>query len=71
MDHLIHLPHLHTLRIHGSPTTYPTSSLPLVFPPLKELALGEGAGCGWFSLDDLKKTLEDPRFQQLQLRSRV
>ena len=50
MDHLIHLSRLHTLRIHGSPPTYPTSSLPLVFPPLKELTLGEGAACGWFLL---------------------
>ena len=50
MVHLIRLPHLHTLRIHGPPPTYPTSSVPLAFPPLKELTLGEGAACGWFSL---------------------
>ena len=50
LDHLIHLPYLHTWRIHGPPPTYPTSSLPLVFPPLRELTLGEGAGCGWFTL---------------------
>jgi len=50
MDHLIHFPHLHTWRIHGPPPTYPTSSLPLVFPPLKELTLGKDAACGWFSL---------------------
>jgi len=47
MDHLIHLSHLHTWRIHGPPPTYPTSSLPLVFPPLRKLTLGEGAACGW------------------------
>ena len=50
LDHLIHLPHLHTWRIHGPPPTYPTSSLPLVFPPLRELSLWEGAACGWFPL---------------------
>ena len=50
MDHLIHLPHLRTWRIHGPPPTYSTSSLPLVFPPLRELTLGEGAACGWFLL---------------------
>jgi len=43
LDHLIHLPRLRTWRIHGPPPSYPTSSLPLVFPPLKELTLGEGA----------------------------
>ena len=50
LNHLIHLPHLHTWRIHGPPPTYPTSSLPLVFPPLRELTLGEGAVRGWFPL---------------------
>ena len=50
LHHLIHLPHLRTWRIHGPPPTYPTSSLPLVFPPLRELTLGEGAACGWFPL---------------------
>jgi len=50
LDHLIHLPRLRTWRIHGPPPTYPASSLPLVFPPLRELSLGEGAACGWFSL---------------------
>ena len=50
LDHLIHLPHFHTWRIHGPPPTYPTSSLPLVFPPLKELTLGKGAACGWLPL---------------------
>jgi len=50
LDHLIHLPHLHTWRIHGPPPTYPTSSLPLVFPPLRKLTLGEGAACGWLPL---------------------
>jgi len=50
LGHLIHLPHLHTWRIRGPPPTYPTSSLPLVFPPLRELILGKGAACGWFPL---------------------
>jgi len=50
MDHLIQLPHLHTWRIHGPPPPYPTSSLPLVFPPLRELTLGKGAACGWLLL---------------------
>jgi len=50
MDHLIHLPHLHTWRIHGPPPTYPTSSLPLVFPPLRELTLVKNAARGWLPL---------------------
>jgi len=50
LDHLIHLPHLHTWHIHGPPPTYSPSSLPLVFPPLRELTLGEGAACGWLPL---------------------
>jgi len=50
LHHLIHLPHLHTWRIHGPPPTYSASSLPLVFPPLRELTLGKGATCGWFPL---------------------
>ena len=50
LDHLIHLPHLHTWRVHGPPPTYPASSLPLVFPPLRELTLGEGAAYRWFPL---------------------
>ena len=49
-DHLIHLPHLRTWRIDGPPPTYPTSSLPLVFPPLKELTLGDDAARGWLPL---------------------
>ena len=50
LDHLIHLPRLRTWHIHGPPPTYPTSSLPLVFPPLRELTLWKGAACGWFPL---------------------
>jgi len=50
LHHLIHLPHLHTWRIHGPPPTYPASSLPLVFPPLRELTLGKGAARGWLPL---------------------
>jgi len=50
LDHLIHLPHLHTWHIYGPPPTYPTSSLPLVFPPLRKLSFWKGATCEWFSL---------------------
>jgi len=50
LDHLIHLPYLRTWRIHGPPPIYPTSSLPLVFPPLRELTLAEGATRGWLPL---------------------
>jgi hypothetical protein len=50
INRLIQLPHLHILRIEGPPPSYPSSSLPLVFPPLTELTLGEGAACGWLSL---------------------
>jgi len=50
LDHLIHLPHLHTWDIHGPPPTYSASSLPLVFPPLRELSFWKGAACGWFPL---------------------
>ena len=50
LNHLIHLPHLRTWRIHGPPPTYSASSLPLVFPPLKELSFWKGATCGWFPL---------------------
>ena len=50
LHHLIHLPHLHTWRIHGPPPTYPTSSLPLVFPPLRQLTLGDDAARGWLPL---------------------
>jgi len=50
LDHLIQLPHLRTWRIHGPPPTYPASSLPPVFPPLREFTLGKGAACGWLPL---------------------
>ena len=50
LEHLIQLPHLRTWRIHGPPPTYPTSYLPLGFPPLRELTLGEGAVHGWLQL---------------------
>ena len=50
LDHLIQLPHLHTWCIYGPPPTYPASSLPLVFPPLRELTLGGGATRGWLPL---------------------
>ena len=50
LNHLIHLPHLRTWRIHGPPPTHSASSLPLVFPPLRELTLDEGAARGWFPL---------------------
>ena len=50
LDHLTQLPHLRAWRIHGPPPNYPVSSLPLVFPSLRELTLGEGAACGWLPL---------------------
>ena len=50
LHHLIRLPHLRTWRIHGPPPTYPALSLPLIFPPLRELTLGEGATRGWLPL---------------------
>ena len=50
LEHLIQLPHLRTWRIHGPPPTYPTSYLPPIFPPLRELTLGDGAALGWLPL---------------------
>jgi len=50
VDHLIRLPHLSTWRVEGPPPTYPTSHLPLVFPPLVDFTLGGGATHGWLSL---------------------
>jgi len=50
IDHLIHLPHLHTWSIGGPPPAYSASSLPLVFPPLVELTLKGGTAREWFSL---------------------
>ena len=41
LDHLVQLPHLRTWRIHGPPPTYAASSLPPVFPPLREFTLGK------------------------------
>ena len=50
MNHLIQLPHLHTLCMYSPPPDYSTTSLPLIFPPLKKLTLGESAAYGWLSL---------------------
>jgi len=50
MNHLIQLPHLRTLRVEGPPPSYSASSLPLVFPPLVDFKLCEGAAYGWLSL---------------------
>ena len=52
VNHVLQLPHLHIWHIEGPPPNHSTSSLPLVFPPLTELTLGEDpdAGCGWLSL---------------------
>ena len=50
IDHLIQLPHLHTLCMYSPPPDYSTISLPPLFPPLKKLTLGESAVCGWLSL---------------------
>ena len=56
VDHLIRLPHLSIWHIEGPPPSYTASSLPLAFPPLTGLTLGEGAEHGWISL---LKRLED------------
>ena len=50
VEHLIRLPHLHTCRIEGPPPSHPASHLPLVFPPLAELALGKDTPGGWLSV---------------------
>ena len=49
-NHLIHLPHLRTLCIDGSPPNYSATSSSLVFPSLERLTLGQGAPHGWLSL---------------------
>ena len=48
--HLIHLPNLRAWHTEHPPPSYPAPALPLVFPPLTELKLGEGAPSGWLSL---------------------
>ena len=48
--HLIQLPHLHTLRIENPPPNYSASSLPLAFPPLTKLTLGENVVHKWLPL---------------------
>ena len=50
VNHLIRLPHLHTLRTENPPPDYPTSPLPLVFPPLTGFTVGGAAARGWVSL---------------------
>lgn len=50
IDHLIHLPNLHTWTIKGPPPIYSASPLPLVFPPLEELTLEGSSAREWFSL---------------------
>jgi len=50
INHLLHLPHLHTWHIEGPPPSYSPLSLPPVFPPLTEFTLGGDATRGWFSL---------------------
>jgi len=50
INHLIHLPHLRTWHTKHPPPNYSALSLPLVFPPLREFMLGEGAAPGWLSL---------------------
>jgi len=50
INHLIQLPHLRTLHVRGPPPNYPALSVPLNFPPLMNLTLGEGAAHGWLSL---------------------
>ena len=60
IDHLIHLPHLHTWHVEGPPPNYSTSSLPLDFPPLVQFVLGEGAANGWLSLLKLLEAHDSP-----------
>ena len=50
ITHLIQLPRLHTWFTAGPPPNFPPSSSPLVFPPLVQLTLWDGAACGWLSL---------------------
>jgi len=50
INHLVHLPHLHTWYIKNPPPSYPPSSLPATFPPLTKFTLGKGAAHGWLSL---------------------
>jgi len=50
VNHLIHLPHLRIWHTEHPPPSYSASSLPLVFPPLIQFTLGEGAAQGWLSL---------------------
>ena len=50
VNHLIRLPHLHTLCIENPPPDYSTSPLPLVFPPLTGFTIGGAAARGWISL---------------------
>jgi len=49
-NHLIHLPHLRAWHTKYPPPNYSSSSLPLVFPALREFTVGGGAGRGWISL---------------------
>ena len=62
-NHLIRLPRLRTWHIEGPPPRHSTSSLSLIFPPLTELTLGEGAARGWLSLwerpEDGASTMQD------------
>ena len=50
VDHLIRLPHLSTCHIDGPPPTHSPSDLPLVFPPLTNLALRAGFVREWLPL---------------------
>ena len=50
INHLIHLPHLRIWHTEHPPPNYSASSLPLVFPPLRDFSLGEDAARGWLSL---------------------
>jgi len=50
VNHLIHLPHFRSWRIHGPPPNYSATSLSPIFPPLEELMLGQGAAREWLLL---------------------
>jgi len=50
VDHLMRLPHLSTCHIDGPPPSYSPSDLPLIFPPLTNLALRAGFVREWLPL---------------------
>ena len=49
-NHLIHLPHLRTLRVYSPPPNYSAASSLLVFPSLEQLTIHQGHAHKWLSL---------------------